>query len=356
MISASRVPTYLACPAAAVLPHAPYNTEHAEAGTDFHAEMETAGDLGSGLPEKVQRFIAGRSITTEAAYAYDVSSDTARELGHVQRKYVGLTPFEIPGTADLVAADADSLSVLDYKGHELVEPAATNTQLATYALMAARAMGREHVDVGIYYRSTGWLDTATLGPMELDAHAARLRQLQIDVAREAADPKPRTGRQCRYCPAFLACPAQADLRAAADASLPMRVESMLPFHDDREAADAWDLLGRIELLTKRLRAGLMARAGERPIPLNDGRVLGPVEKLSPTEIDIDKAHRVLLERFGPAIANDAVTRKMTQAGIERALEKAGHKGMKREVMKAITDAGAARRETRVVVEPHGGES
>lgn len=355
MISASRVPTYLACPAAAVLPHAPYNTAHAEAGIEHHTEMEAAADTGGdGLPDRVRVFIGDGAMSTECAFAYDVASDTARELGHVQRKYVGLTPYEIPGQVDLLARGTRT-RIVDHKGHERVEPAATNTQLATYALMVARTYGLDEVDVAIAYKD-GWLDTATLGPLELDAHAVRLRQLQIDVARAVRDPQPRIGRQCRYCEAFMSCPAQADLRRETDTVLPMRIEASLPFHDDREAADAFDLLDRIKLLEQRIRSALYARAGERPIPLNDGRVLGPVEKLSNTEIDLDKAHHVLVARFGPQIANECVTKKMTQAGIERALKKHGHDRMKREVMKQIADAGGAKRETRTVIEPHSQDS
>jgi hypothetical protein len=349
MISASRVPTYLACQAAAVLPQSDYRTVYADQGQDFHGDMEAAADIGDGLPAKVAALTAGASLTSECAFAYDVASDTARELGHVQRKYAGLTPYEIPGTLDLLAR-GDRMLVVDYKGHEKVDDAATNTQLATYALMVARTYGVFEVDVAIYYRSTGWLDTATLGPLELDAHAARLRQLQIDVARAAADPKPVIGRQCRYCNAFNACPAQADLRVDVDRSLPMRVEASLPYHDDGTAADAFDLLSRVELLAKRMRAALYARAAEKPIPLNDGRVLGPVEKMSATEIDVQRGYQVLLDKYGPQIASECLTQKLTQAGIDRALKKHGHD--KRAAMKALADAGAAKRETRTTIEPH----
>ncbi len=126
----------------------------------------------------------------------------------------------------------------------------------------------------------------------------------------------------------------------------------LPFKDDKQAADAFDLLGRIEMLTKRIRGALYARAAERPIALNDGRVFGPVEKLSATEIDIDKAHRLLLDKFGPQIANDCVTKTMSQAGIERALKKHGHAGLVKDVKRALADSGAAKRETKTSIEVH----
>ena len=345
MISASAIPRLLACPASHRLPHHDYRTTHATAGQDRHAEAEAAADTGGELHPVVQSLmVEGDQLATECAFAYDCATDSARELGHVDRRYVDLAPYELPGTMDLLIRGEGRAVVVDYKSFAEVDPAERNTQLATYALMVARCYGLDEVTVAIIYLVGGRRPSiATLTALDLDAHAARLKRLHVDVARPS---QPVSGPHCKYCPAFLSCPVQHALTIDVGETLPMRIEAQMPFGDDQSAAEAFDLLTRLGTLQARIRAALYARAAERPIPLGNGMVLGQYEKLGPTVIDADIAYEVIRAGAGQEVADKAVTRKATQAGIERAVGKT----IKKSVMAEIEARGGTSRSTIVKTE------
>lgn len=346
-LSASSVPRALACPGHMRLPHHDYRTKYAEAGEAHHAEAEAAADLGDhdGLPEKVAVLIReGDELIAECGFAYDVATDTARQLGHVRRRYADLAPYEIPGTPDLIIKGNGRIVVVDYKEHERVAPAATNAQTATYALMVARAFGVNEVTVVICYRTDGWCDFATLGPIDLQAHADQLHRLAIDVAR--ADAPLAIGPHCKYCPAFMSCPKQHALMGEVKTDLPVRIEAAMPFTDDDEASDALDLFERLRMLTARLQAALIARAHERPIPRPDGRMFGPVEKQGNEKLDGDVVWRVVTEKFGRDKADEVVTRTATKKKLKDVL---GAKGEK-EIVEAVRARGGSKRETKTVIE------
>lgn len=345
MITASAIPRLLACPASHGLPHHAYNSVHATAGQDRHAEAEAAADTGGELhPAVVALMVEGDQLATECAFAYDAATDTARELGHVDRRYGDLAPYELPGTMDLLIRQEGRAVVVDYKSFAEVDPAERNTQLATYALMVARCYGLDEVTVAIIYLVGGRRPSiATLGPLDLDAHAARLKRLHVDVARPSA---PVSGPHCKYCPAFLACPVQHALTIDVGETLPLRIEATIPFHDDASAAEAFDLLQRIKTLSTRIQAALYARAAERPIPLGNGMVLGSREKQGSTVIDADIAYAVVRELHGQEAADKSVTRKASQVGIERAVGKPAKKA----VMAEIEARGGTSRDVKTVTE------
>ena len=355
-VSASAVPRLLACPGSAHLPHADYRTEYADAGTEHHAELEAALDLGDtdGLhPDIVALIPPGAQQTTEAAFAYDVATDAARALGHGRRAYRDLAPYEIPGTADLVVIGDGRGLVVDHKSYEEVEPADRNTQTATYALMLARAAGLDEVTVAINYKMRK-PSIATLDVFDLDAHAARLKKLHADVDRAAKAPREHLsiGKHCKYCPAFLTCPRQQEFAIDVGGEMPLRIEQAIPFNDDKEAADAFDLWQRIKMLSTRIGAALHARAAERPIPLHDGRVMGQVEKLGNEKLDGDIVYQVIKERHGQAIADAAVIRSATKKRIKEALAFAGGPVAKleREALDEVRKRGGSKRETKLAIE------
>lgn len=342
-LTASAVPRALRCTAWFGLPHQEYNTANAEAGTDRHAEFEAAADLGDTSeihPAIVALFPPDGQMTTEAAFAYDCATDTARALGHGRASYRNLGPFEIPGTSDLVVLTPEGPNrkgvVVDHKSFEDGDPA----QLATYALMLARTAGLDEVTVAFNYKAKRPY-IATLSALDLDAFAARLRGLM------AATPgEPAAGAHCKYCPAFLSCPAQADLVPVVESKLV--AVPVMSLETDEDAARAYEFQQRLGTLMARLKAALIARAEERPIPLGNGRVFGAHEKKGATQVDGDVAYAVIRERFGQQKADESVTRKVTQAGIERALGKAD----KKTVMKVLKERGALTQTTKVVVEEY----
>jgi hypothetical protein len=343
-LSASGVPRALKCAASVVLPHQDYVTDAALAGVDRHADLEAAADLGltDGVhPDIVALYPPNAKMTTEAAFAYDVATDTARALGHGRSAYVDLAPFEIPGTADLIVYAHPRALVVDHKSYEEADPA----QITTYALMFARSAGIDEVTVAYNYKlRRPWI--ATLGPLELDAHAAKLRQLAKDVADR---PTVNPGTWCKYCAAYLTCPANAALvRSVSSGITAVQIEGIIPLASDEDAARAYELSKTVGTLQQRLTAALIARAKERPIPLPDGQVFGEHEKLGPTVVDADVAYAAIRESYGQAKADAAMTRKATQASIERALGKDGKKA----VLKVIQERNGLSRETKRVISLH----
>lgn len=319
MISASAIPRLLACPASHRLPHHDYQSTHATAGSDRHAEAEAAADTGGELhPAVVALMIEGDQLATECAFAYDCATDSARELGHVDRRYADLAPYELPGTMDLLIRGEGRAVVVDYKSFAEVDPAERNTQLATYALMVARCYGLDEVTVAIIYLVGGRRPSiATLGPLDLDAHAARLRRLHVEVARPSV---PVSGPHCKYCPAFLSCPVQHALVIDVGDALPLEIERRIPFDDDQAAAEAFDLLARIKTLQTRIQAALYARAAERPVPLANGMILGARTVEGNDRIDGNVAYEVVRERHGQAVADQAVERHATKKRLSDALK------------------------------------
>jgi hypothetical protein len=292
------------------------------------------------------------------AFAYDPETDTARELGRITREQyaTAVRPGELPGKPDLVVRGNGRILVVDHKGFEQVDDADRNTQVATYALMVARAYGYDEADVAIVYRATFRRPShATLNALDLAAHGDRLRTLRADIERAREMPQlfMNDGAHCKYCPAFLAgCTRMESLQRRVQSGEIVRHVGA-PFADDDEAARAFDLYERLKMLTARVGAALHARATERPIPRGDGRVWGPREKEGNRKIDGDKAYEVIREKFGQQVADSSVKRTVAQSWIEKALKEAGVKGAakaREAIVEQLEKAGAVKRDTKTVFE------
>ena len=358
--TASAVPRLLACATSATLPQRDYRTTDAARGQERHAALELAAvrrDVAS-LPEAVRRMIRPSDrLLVEEVFGYDVAAGTARHFGPVPREAYAtlrLGPFERLGKPDLVVLGTDGVIVVDYKGFEEVTPADRNTQLATYALMVARWLGVDEVTVVIVYEYRA-PSIATLEALDLDAHASRLRQLELDVAAARGAPARflATGPHCKYCPAFDACPLQQALAVDAETGLlAARVEELYPFADDREAAWALDLLEELKRLTTRIRAGLEVRAQARPIPLADGKLWGPRAKLGKLKLDGNIVHEIIAARHGLKLAEVAAPRQASQKAIREALEFAGADETMADVLDEIKARGGARKDTKTTIEAY----
>lgn len=354
-LTASAVPRGLACASSLILPRKRFDSTFADAGSEYHEDIEAAIDVGDeeGIPEVVLDLLReGDETITEKAFAYDVATDTARELplGKHKRDYSGLGPFEIPGTPDLVIRGNGRVVVVDHKS--FVDGSVD--QLATYALMVARAWNVDEVEIVIHYKAT-WKRSLhlVLGPIDLDAHAAKLKQLQLDAAKAAANPLAwvKKGDHCSYCDAWVDCPAWEGLRGQVrSGELALATEAAIPFADDDEAARAWEMRDQLKMMLSRLTAALYARAKERPIPLPDGNVLAYVEKEGKRKIDGDRAYALLKERYGTTVADAAVRKTVAQKWIEDAFKQHGVPSpakAKTAVVKALEEAGAVTREAKL---------
>src|SRR5690606_17945026 len=181
----------------------------------------------------------------------------------------------------------------------------------------------------------------------------RLKQLQLDAAKAAANPLAwvKRGDHCSYCDCWADCPAWEGLRSQVrSGELALRVETMV---SDEDAAALWELREQLKMMLSRVTSVCYARAKERPIPLPDGNVLAYVEKEGKRKIDGDKAYALIREKYGTAVADAAVRKTVAQKWIEDALKQHGVPGAakaKTAIVKALEDAGAVTRDVKSVPE------
>jgi hypothetical protein len=243
--------------------------------------------------------------------------------------------------------------VADFKtGHGRVTPARDNWQLRFLALAAARTYGCSSAHVALVYvhGEEVRFDRASLSAFDLDAAAADLRQIVAQVVRaddaiaQRRVPNLALGDHCRYCPAFLLCPAQTALvRAIAEqpGALHDEVTSLLT---PSSAAEAYRRLKAAHLVLHHLERRLHAYATVHPIDLGDGVVFGPVETTRRT-VDGAVAWQTLVERYGAQVADAACSRHATQASIEDALRPVAQRldvplaRLKRETLETIDERG-----------------
>lgn len=360
--TASALPRLFLCLASGLLPQTEYKTKFAADGHERHGDMETAivdGDL-SKLPPVVADLVNGMVVRAEVSVVYDAATHTARELGaQLGRSYGTLGPFEIPGTIDMLAVGNGRVVVGDWKGWEAVEGAESNRQTLLYALAVALIYRVTEVTVVIAYLldEDRHIQVVTLDLFDLDAYAGELKELQLRAAKASTDPHAHevAGRHCKYCPSFHACDKQKQLQADFESNvIASRFNSVIPFENDQDAADAFDLFERMQLFIQRVRNAIYARAAERPIPLNNGRMLGEKEKLGNREIDGDAAYELIREKFGQEVADKAVRREAAQTWIKAALTgrvKSAEKA-KDEIVEALEKAGKVTRKKSVAIEQY----
>lgn len=330
MITASKLELAMRCPGAFTLPQYDTPTDAAADGVARHAEQEAAIAAGN-IPAELEAAWPGYTWRAEVAFAYDVSTGEGREIGQgISREYGPLAPFEVAGTADVVGRKGALLVIIDKKRYGEVTAAADNPQVRFLALAAARAYGAPYADVGITHELRA-LDRAELDAFELDVIALAVRATVIAVAKAVHDarqgiaPAFTTGRQCRWCAGFDACPKQRELAELVRTdALTMRVESGgMPLHNDDDAAAAYALSKRLGMLLARIKEMLAARARDRPIPLPGGMIYGYVTGEGNEQIDGDVAYEVVRELYGQSVADAAVSREATKKGIRAALKEAG---------------------------------
>lgn len=290
------------------------------------------------------------SWAVEVGLAWDWEQDRGRELfrGSSTRDYSGVTPTELPGTADVLGVTDAEVVVLDVKtGWGRLGPPGESLQLLSYAVAAARAYGRPRAVVG-WIRvldETPRFELARLDELALDMAADRLRRV-IEAAQGAellhqADPAltvPVQGPHCRYCAAWRACQANtAMVRELAELQA-----DALPVLDAETAPKAWVRLEAAELVLGHVRKGLEEYARTHPIDLPDGDKVGLVSTQR-ERIDPLLARKVLGEELFEA----AVERReeVTKAALKRALRARLAPGQKithveRDVLAGLRDAAA----------------
>lgn len=295
----------------------------------------------------------------EVAFAWDWRADTARELyrGSGARKYEGLSADEVPGTADLIGLDGDTVIVLDLKtGWRPLGPPAESLQLGYYAVAAARAYGATRATVGFIRLVDGEprYECANLDEFDLAAMAERLKgvvvtALEAELEHEASGETSAlvVGPHCTYCPAFRVCPANVallrDLAKATEAA----PEAALPVLDAETAPRVWQRLEAAQKVLDVVKEALEAYAVAHPFDLPDGQRVGQVETTRES-IDGEAARSVLPPDIYEAAAK--VTVDLTKADLKRAARQYLPEGKKvthfeRELLESLRAAGATKAST-----------
>lgn len=342
--TASSLSRALHCDGSIVLPRAENFSEWAEAGADEHEEL---ADFAS-LPPAIAKHIPLRA-RSEVKLAFNVETGRGRVIGYgADRVYGELGPNEIAGSADVLGeADEDAIVICDFKtGYADVEPAATNPQLAFYALAAARALGKERAIVRVLYTKFNHCDEAQLDALDLADFAAQLRGLHQRAKRLRASgetPATREGAWCKHCASKHVCPSKTGLLVQiAEKGLAVIGDATMT---TERAAGAYEQIVRVEQLIKDARKRLETYVDENgPINLGGGRMYGRYVRNGNERLDGATAVRAIAEVVGESVAIEfetiAVERKTSKAAIERAAKQlATTKGTAGKVIKRIRELG-----------------
>lgn len=261
----------------------------------------------------------------EVALAYDVQSDSARELdAQHHRDYSDAKPGEVCMQLDLVYMGEDAegpyACIDDWKSG--ADSAYAAAQLGVGALAWCRLVGVDRARVRAVYigedavePKEAWLDV-----MNLDLVRAEL----VRVFR-SPDTEPRPGPHCStlYCPARTACPATID-DAAAIARVPvadMRTLIATSINTPEQAAHAHVRLRVIEDAVDAIKAQIreIVRA-QGEVPLGNGKALKLVkvvtENFSKARIPPERADEVLreLRELGALASHERTHMKEVKAG------------------------------------------
>lgn len=314
-----------ACPASTALPQVEQPpSQWSEEGREIHRYVER---LALGIPRAaallsvpeecrarceaidlspIESALSARAtVLSEWPLAWDSATGETRPLSGGPRSYSDARPGELCGTPDLAwRAEGDVAVVLDIKtGWGELPPPAESLQLLGYAVQVAALFGVDSAVVGYLLLREGAparLWTATLDALALDAAEERIVAAMRGAQGPGARDRLRLGPHCKYCPAFLACPAQATLLSAAAGKTPAELVG-----DDLPAAV--ERLDALERATDAARRLLRERAMAHPISLPDGTVYGPRTRARQS-VDAARA-RPILGALGlwPQAADESVT-------------------------------------------------
>lgn len=337
MISASALERVDLCPVSEVLPHRrEVESDWCSQGHAVHGFLEEVPKLGrdealARVDEKhraaceqidVEQLpaIDGNGYAVEVAFALDVATGEAREVGrNIGRNYGELMPTEIPGTADVVglAADGETVIVHDYKtGWGDVTEAERNWQLRFLALAAARAYGRKRAHVSII-RIRGdrdpWYDRAAFDEFDLAKAWSDLMDLLGRVDAATLTTAPTIGPHCRYCPAFGSCPANVSLARDVVSGSDAPFGELTP---DNAAEVYMKVKAARKILDEIDGAVRTLAAQEGGLDLGNGKVLRQVEQAR-DYVDGGRALYLVRAEFGPEAANEAFEIKTSKSAIEK---------------------------------------
>lgn len=273
-----------------------------------------------------------RLLVEQGLYLRPASAEAGLLEGAYHRDYSGAPEGSVPGTADVIAVEEDSVTVTDWKtGRGEVAHPSENYQLRFLGLAAARSFGKDAATVQIgAIRADGSMDTSshTMQPTELEEMEAELRRVGegVQAARDG-EPVYRTGPHCRFCPAISRCPA---LAGAAQAIADGPPEELTP----SRAAGLFRDLQAVEAASKKVRESLREYVYARPVPTADGKHL-TVKTLAYEKLDSAKALPVI-RRHLPTDDTIAEVLTINKSALSNAFDKEAH----RQIMVELKQADA----------------
>ena len=225
------------------------------------------------------------------------------------------------GAIDVVTqSEGQPLTVRDWKTGRYaldIDPA-TDLQMQCYALATAWAFKVPEVRVEIVCLSD---DGARTRAAHFDAAAIKeiAGQASWLLANIGAPAPPQPGPHCKsYCPIAASCPVTlANVQALESGAF------KLDFHDDAQAADAYNTVKRVRLACDQVMSAVNARAEERLLPIGNGKALGMREQTTESVVTSDKVIDVLMSRG----LYDAVTTSVSKTALWDALRTAKEEGV-----------------------------
>ncbi len=195
-----------------------YLNPHFLVGSNSGVDLNRAYKLFEAWKLWWSSFHGRRRFTPEVALSYNPLTHQAKKLRvSGARDYSNASPDSIVGTADAISLVDYSKHgrhavVLDWKtsiyGGLFMEPAKTNSQLATLALAAHVLYEVRKVRVFLVHLSSKVeVDEAWLEESDFEEHRRLLTSIQWDISCRLARPQPCN--KCHFCPANRpkACPA-----------------------------------------------------------------------------------------------------------------------------------------------------
>lgn len=322
------------CVSAATLPKIETPNVHATRGRVVHSFLEDRKTLSmieslARVPEEHRDFcaslpewIALHGWKPEVAFALNPSKGTARVM-HVKNRQYELLDGEIAGTVDAVYFDRQTkrVRIVDYKtGYtELSEPR-ESLQLLAGAVSASLVSKAESADVSYFYvreDSEPVIKTAELDSIDLDAALERIRL--VSERYFANESKIVEGPHCKYCPAFLTCPAKTQLAVSlGSGELTKTLSAQLTAENIPRAIIAIENAQRvIDEVDGQIKKYIKEHG---PVTLPDGQLYGEV-LYSRETVNRDEAYGILQAQLGE-LADLCVKREtlISKASIERGLK------------------------------------
>lgn len=234
-----------------------------------------------------------------------------------------LSPFEIPGTADVIGTRNGRVIVIDWKLYQ-ADGAKESAQGWHYAIAACRALNLDEAEVHIVLTKGRSLSSCEIDALELAEFAERLREIHARVAAERAKvsfgvaPDTREGMWCKHCPAKSFCPSKTALIRSLSGA-----QNSNTALTNAEAADGYRRLVQIKQLVKDAEKRLEAWVVENgSIDLGNGMAYGPFAKRGNERLDARTVIEAMKELFGDeaqAMIDRAIELSVTKAAIKRAV-------------------------------------